>query len=105
MWELSGRSCCAVRAVTCPAAGKGKRQRVWVGLRARSVLANGRLGARCALMEHVVIVKLRERAGNAAGLQGGTNVGIGACILSALKFARVFLCCCELTGFCRYPHR
>lgn len=37
------------------AAGKEERRRVGVGLRARDVLANGRLGARCARMERVVL--------------------------------------------------
>lgn len=35
------------------------------------------------------VVELKDQAGDAAGLQGGTDVRIGGCILWALKFAYV----------------
>lgn len=43
-----------------------------------NVLTNERLVVRCAVMEYMTTVELKGQAGNAAGLQGSTDVNIGS---------------------------
>lgn len=82
MWELSGQVLSALCAVTCPRAGKEKQRRPQAYLNRceglSNVLTNERLVVRCALMEYMITVEFKGQAGNAAGLQGSTDVNIGS---------------------------
>lgn len=82
MWELSGQVLSALCAVTCPRAGNEKQRRPEANLNRceglSNVLTNERLVVRCALMEYMITVELKGQAGNAAGLQGSTDVNIGS---------------------------